>query len=292
MIVALWNSPSTNTAFHSPVRIGLRGTWPNVVPAFNVDGRDVPARDAVARLKLLPVLDWVIDKGVPPDWSAANVAKINSIVRTVYKSLGGWWGLSKAFRATIRHVTDFEDYTQAIDRTSARLSETTGMPFAGTFAHVMGQALRSAGFVGPAANYAMAHGPDCPPLGGPPFNRATPFHCPAAMDGRTTFLSGYTSPVDDPDPEGDGPDGCLKSAELIDAMERSGYRWYENPQMWLALSADYQPSMESVIHAAVENGVDLLLLWADEKRRREDAHFGPANDWKIAKYLSNAGWVP
>ena len=277
MIVALWNAPSTNTAFLSPVRIGLRGTWPNVVPAFNVDGKDVPARVAVARLKLLPVLDWVIDAGIPPDWSRSSIEIIRDTVSTVYKALGGWWGLSKSARSGIRHVTDSENYTQAIDRTSARLAETTGMPFAGTFAHVMGQVLRAAGFTGPAANYAMAHGPDCPPLGGPPYNRATPFHAPGAMDGRTTFIVGYVT--------ADGPDGCLKSSEVIDAVDHG------NIPMWLAVSADYQPDLENIIHAAVENGVDLLLLWADEARRKADPHFAASNDAKIARYLASAGVV-
>lgn len=275
MIVALWNSPSTNTAFLSPARIGLRGEWPNMVPAFNVDGVDVPVKVAVARLKLLPVLDWVIDAGIPPDWSRSSIEIIRDTVSKVYKALGGWWGLSKAYRATIRQVTDAENYTPAIDRTSARLAEATGMPFCGTFAHVMGQALRAAGFVGPAANYAMCHGPDCPPLGGPPWNRATPFHCPAAMDGRTTFLVGYVT--------ADGPDGCLKSSEVIDGLDHG------NIPLWMAVSADYQPDLESIIHAAVENGVDLLLLWADEARRKADPHFAAANDAKVARYLASAG---
>lgn len=281
MIVALWNSPSQNTAFLSPVRIGLRGTWPNVVPAFSVDGRDVSSVAAANRLRQLPVMDWVIDKGIPPDWSPENVAKLGEIVRTVYASLVGWWfgRLSAATLASIRHVTDFENYTQSIDTTAARLSESQGAHFAVTFSHVMGQALRSAGFTGPAANYAMAHGPDCPPLGGPPWNRATPFHCPAAMDGRTTFLSGYTT--------ADGPEGCLKSPEVIDAIW-AGYP--DLPEFWLAISADYQPDMESVIREAWRSGVDLLLLWADEARRRADPHFAAANDAKIARYLANAGW--
>ena len=180
MVICNWNSPTTNTAFGSIVRVGLRGEWPNARMAFTIDGAEVTPKAAVARLRIMPVLDWVFNAGIPPTWSVADRAILAGLVRSVYKALGGWWGLSKAYRATIRHVCDFEDYTQSIDKSVPRLSEVGGAHFAVTFAHVMGQILKGVGFTGPAANYAMAHGPTCPAVGAPPFSRITPFHCPAA----------------------------------------------------------------------------------------------------------------
>lgn len=282
--IAHWNIASTNTAFGSIVRVGLRGEWGSdaLRMAFTIDGVEVPTKQAVARLRRVPVLDWVVDAGIPPTWSVENRAILAGLVKSVYKSLGGWWGLSKAYRATIRHVTDFENYTQSIDRSVPRLSDAGGAHFAVTFAHVMGQCLKGVGFTGPAANYAMAHGPECQAVGGPPFSRITPFHCPGAMDGRTAFITGYVDNVSDK---------CYEPAEIIDAIR--GAAWPDlvtNGEIWLALSADYQPGLESVLAAAVDYSVDLVLLWGDTDRRKVEPNFGPSKDAKIARFLAAAGW--
>jgi len=292
-LFARWNS--TNDGI---VRVGLRPEgsfgpgW-----TFSIDGRDVTAKQAVARLRQMPVMDWVFNAGIPPSWSLENRAKLAQIVLEVYRSLGGFTRLSKASRRGIRHVLDSEIYTQAIDTTKPRLDEASGMPFCATFAHIFGECLRAAGFTGPAANYAMAHGPTCPAVGGPPFYRITPYHCPGAMDGATTFLVGYITADGKAKPDGTPVDpatpyGCLKPEEVIDAIHETTWRSFRPDQwqgeVWLCVSGDYQPGLDRILSVAVRNRVDMVLLWFDTDRRTADPAWGRAQDEMLEKYINAA----
>lgn len=257
MIVAAWNYTPDPTV--SPVcrAVQCHVNFDTLEPEFFVDGKLATPRQASVVLRKVPVLTWAhpFHQQTYPQFggpfSERSIADTRQMVATAYKRLrkaGGLFG-SAAWLDTVRHVTDFEgfnDYSKPPVKADAPFAVVTD--HASTACHLFGQALRMAGFDGPAANYGTCHGPVCPALGGGN-NRATPAHVPGGMDARTTFLTGYTS---------GGPDGCLQAQELESSFDDAPH------PAWLAID-DYQPGRESIIRNAYESGVALLLLWGTEK---------------------------
>jgi len=253
MIVAHWNNPIVSSELRGIVRVGLRGDWPNVVPYFTVDGREVPARDAVARLKIVPVMDWIFNAGIPAGFDSSNVMALCDVVEAVYKALGGWRGLSKAKRNTIFHLTDAENWTGYPAQT-----------FAGQLCDWFAWCLREVGFGGDYGNYATV-----------PAGKPTLYPCAqtAAFGPRSVVLVGYMvsepgkcySPID--------VRRCLTSAV--------GYA-----PGWVVLS-EYN-DLESFKDVA-EMGAN-LLIWTDEAKRKADPEWARAQDKAIINTLRNAGW--
>jgi hypothetical protein len=104
------------------------------------------------------------------------------------------------------------------------------------------------------------------------------------MDGRTTFLSGYTS---------GGPHGCLTEAEVLNGIEKA------RGPVWLVIE-DYQPGRANIIRAAKASGkVRLLGLWGTDhhedqpdlapQNRQRHRQWAKRQDARIAEELRLAG---
>lgn len=230
--------------------------WENRRITFFVDGKQATTAQAAARLKVLPVLTWAHPyhwrdvAGAPEEFSPESVAAVRELVRSAKQALRA--DLTELRLRRIRHVTDFEgfaDYAKPPVKAEAPFAVVTD--HATTACYLFGEALRACSWIGDdggAANYATCHAAVCPTAGGGK-NRQTPAHVPASMDGRTTFLSGYTS---------GGPWGCLTADEVLDGLAKM-----PGP-VWLALD-DYQPGRDRIIRAAKAVGVEVISLWGTEK---------------------------
>jgi hypothetical protein len=234
--------------------------WENRHIAFYVDGKRATVREAARRLKELPVLTWAHpyhydEFGSKFSFSPEAIIATQEMVLSVKSQLRSFIKcrfdyLSKAQLNAICNVLDFEGFAPY---TKPPIQDGTGFAVycdhASTACHLFGEALRKAGIEGDAANYHTSHTNILPVLGGGGNQRQTPSHVPGALDGKTTFLSAYTS---------GGPYGCLTSAEVYHGILNA-----PGP-LWIVLE-DYQPDLEILIKAAKTRGVKLLGLWGTDK---------------------------
>jgi len=265
MIVAHWNNPIVSSELRGIVRVGLRGDWPNCTPYFTVDGREVPARDAAARLKLVPVIDWIFNAGIPAGFDSANVMALCDAVEAVYKALGGWRGLSKAKRNGIFHLTDAENWTGYPAQT-----------FAGQLCDWFAWCLREVGFGGDYGNYATV-----------PAGKPTLYPC-AQTAARTTVPVLVAYMVSE-------PGKCYPAVDVARCLERATntvrspgvvMRW-NPPTVWIVLSEYNDP--ESFADA-VDCGAN-ILIWTDEAKRNADPEWARQQDKAIINTLRGAGWT-
>ncbi len=264
MIVAAWNyKPDASV---SPVKGILRAgfryrcppgpwDWSAVYIAFTVDGKDVTDARAAARLREVPVMDWVTvywwksfhDKP-PRDFCDESIATTKRLVADVRERLMRC-GMTAEQLADVNHVLDFECWEQRQVPGATMAKEA---PYGVTACYLFTEALNACGWKpserGGAANYNTNHGGKLIPLGGPPHNRMTPYPIPGSLDGRTTFISGYL--------EG-GPRGCMTEAEMLDVIQKAP------APLWLALE-DNNPGLVRILRAAKASGkVRLVLLWGN-----------------------------
>jgi hypothetical protein len=268
---------------------GWKEKWEKRRITFVVDGKESTPERAAARLMEVPVLTWAHPfhqehvAGAPPAFSPESIDANKELVARARLALRNA-GLSEHRCDRLYHIVDFEgfhSYTKPPLQPGAAYS--VAADHATTACHLFGQALAECSWdtrgTG-AANYHTAHGPH-PLVAGGGNNRATPAHVPGAMDGRTTFLSGYSS---------GGPWGCLTSAEVIDAINKSP----AGVPLWIILD-DYQPERAAIIRAAKASGkVKLIVLWGtvpesvpDNRHRYAgaDKAWQRATDEQIAKEL-------
>lgn len=267
MLVAAWNY--TPDATVSPVRQavqayfefrdfedGWKVKWSQRRIVFNVDGKLASPEAAARRLMVLPVLTWAhpyyiahVD-GAPPAFSPESIDAHKQLVASARLMLRQA-GLSEHRCDRIFHAVDFEAFTPY-----TKPGLVPGAAFAvqtdhaSTACHLFGEALAACSWDqrgdSGAANYHTCHAADPLVAGGLPYNRATPNHVPGSMDGRTTFISGYSK---------GGPAGCLNEAEMLDAIAKA------KAPVWLVID-DYQPGRGNIIAAAKKSGkVRLLMLW-------------------------------
>jgi len=251
MIVAHWNNPLPSPYFKGIVRVGLRGDWPNVVPYFTVDGLEATPREAVARLKIVPVIDWVFNHGIPAGFDSSNVMALCEVVSTVYKLLGGWRGLTKAKRAGIFQLSDAENWT--------------GYPatnFASQLCDWFAWCLRDVGFGGDYGNYATV------PAGTP-----TLYPC-AQTAARTTVpvLVGYMVSE---------PGKCYGPTDVERCMDRASGTGITADPFWVVLSEYNDPES---FDDAVDCGAN-ILIWTDEAKRRADPLWAAEQDKHIINWL-------
>ena len=261
--------------------------WEDRSVRFTVDGQTATTPQAAARLRELPVLTWTHPyhykdiPGAPPNFSPESIKATEVLIAQAKTELLKI--LPEEALDRINHVTDFESFA-SYERPNlvAGTSFAVGTDHASTACHLFGAALRACGWDqkagAGAANYGTSHGPRCPKLGVEPHFRQTPAHVPGSMDGKTTFLTGYTS---------GGPDGCLSEAELLDGIAKA------RGSTWLVIE-DYQPRRGNVIRAAKASGkIRLLGLWGteyDEKNpaphdRQRNRQWARAQDSAIAEAL-------
>lgn len=264
MVVAAWNyAPDASV---SPVKQAVQAyfdfsdaarnhKWERRRITWYVDGKEATAQRAAARLMELPVLTWAhpyhlsyVD-GAPPAFSPESIDAHKQLIASARRMLRES-GLSEHRCDRLFHITDFEAFTPY-----TKIPLVPGAAFAvqadhaSTACHLFGQALAECSWdtrgTG-AANYHTCHGPHPFVAGGLPNNRATPCHVPGSMDGRTTFISLYST---------GGPWGCLTEAESLDAIRKA------QPGSWLVVE-DYQPGRGNIIRAAQASGrIRLLVLW-------------------------------
>jgi len=258
MIVAHWNNPIVSSELRGIVRVGLRGDWPNCTPYFTVDGREVTAREAVARLKLVPVIDWIFNAGIPAGFDSSNVMALCDVVEAVYKALGGWRGLSRAKRNTIFHLTDAENWTGYPAQT-----------FAGQLCDWFAWCLREVGFGGDYGNYATV-----------PAGKPTLYPCAqtAATGPTLTVPVGYMVSE---------PGKCYSAADVDRCMIRASGTGLNADPFWVVLS-EYN-DLES-FDDAIDVGGN-ILIWTDEAKRKADPEWARQQDKAIINTLRQAGWT-
>lgn len=293
MIVAAWNYAPDETV--SPVRQavqayvdfrdledGWRDKWEKRRISFFLDGMQITPERAVARLLELPVLTWAHPyhqahvEGAPAAFSPESIDAHRQLVKSAKLALRSA-GLSEHRCDRLFHVVDFEAFNSY-----AKPPLVPGAAFAvqtdhaSTACHLFGQALEACSWdtrdTAGAANYHTCHAADPFVAGsaGQGSNRATPCHVPGAMDGRTTFISLYSS---------GGTWGCLTEAESLDAIAKAP------AGSWLVID-DHQPGRGKIIAAAKKSGkFSLLLLWGTVKESVADGKHRdrlPAGDAKAA----------
>ena len=299
MIVFAWNytpDPSTSPvkrAVQAYFDFGPANVWKDRRITFYVDDRTATPREAIARLREVPVLTWAHPyhyehvKDAPANFASEAVEATNALIAQAKDALLAV--SDEAFISKINHVVDFENFADA-----SKPSLVPGASFAvrcdhaSTACHLFGAALKlckweQRGGAG-AANNHTAHGPKCPPLGTEPNFRQTPYHVPGSMDGRTTFLSGYTS---------GGTYGCMTEEEVLNGIEKA------RGPVWLVIE-DYQPGRANIIRAAKASGkVRVLGLWGTDfhegkpehapQNRQRNKQWAKRQDARIAEELRLAG---
>jgi len=250
-VIAHWNNPIVSSELRGVVRVALRGDWPNCTPYFTVDGREVTARDAVARLKLVPVIDWIFNHGIPAGFDSANVMALRGVVEAVYKALGGWRGMSKAKRNTIFHLTDAENWT--------------GYPaqnFASQLCDWFAWCLLEVGFGGDYGNYATV-----------PENKLTVYPCAQtkALGPDVQVLSGYAISE---------PGKCYSARDVERCLLIATFY----PDQWIVLSEynDLENFADAVDYEAN------ILIWTDEAKRKADPEWARQQDKAIINTLRQA----
>lgn len=276
MIVAAWNYAPDKAV--SPVRQaaqayvdfrdlddGWKEKWGKRRISFFVDGKSATAQQAAARLMELPVLTWAHPyhqahiPDAPAAFSRESIEAHEQLVASARSDLRTA-GLSEHRLDRLNHVLDFEGfapYTKPPLIPGAAYSVQAD--HATTACHLFGDALRLCSWdqrdSSGAANYHTCHGAD-PLVAGGGSNRATPAHVPGALDGRTTFISGYSS---------GGPHGCLTELEVLDAIAKA------RAPVWLVLD-DHQPGRANLIRVARASGkVRVLYLWGTVKESATDS---------------------
>ncbi len=295
MIVAAWNyAPDASV---SPVRQavqayldfrdfsdGWKEKWSKRRVVFHVDGVPATSERAVARLLELPVLTWAHPyhcshiEGGPAAFSPESIDAHKQLVADARLALRSA-GLSEHRCDRLFHVVDFEAFNSyAKPPLVPGAAYAVQTDHASTACHLFGQALQACSWdtrdTAGAANYHTCHAADPFVAGGLPNNRATPPHVPASMDGRTVFVSLYTS---------GGTWGCLTEAEGLDAIAKAP------AGSWLVID-DHQPGRANLIRSAKASGrVRLLLLWGTVKESVADGKHRdkvPAGDPKAP----DKGW--
>jgi len=275
LLVGAWNY--TPDASVTPVRGIARAVvryqhppgdfnWDAVYLDFEVDGKPVRDQKAVARLRELPVMDWVnvywwrlVHDKAPDDFGAESVAKTTQLVTEARMRLKAA-GLNDEVLDNILHVLDFEHWEQ---KEIPGANITKELPHAVNSCILFTKAMSDGGWKigekGGAANYNINHGYQKVALGGPPHNRLTPVPIPGSLDGRTTFVSGYLW---------GGPRGCMNEDELLDVIEKAP------APLWLALE-DNQPGLSRILRRAKASGkVRLILLWGNGKSTEQTGDTG------------------
>lgn len=238
--------------------------WSHRRITWYVDGKEATPQRAAARLMELPVLTWAHPyhhyyvEGSPPTFSPESVEAYKALVASARTQLRSN-GLSEYRLDRIFHLLDFEAF-HAYDKAPLIPGATYSVKadHATTACHLFGQALAACSWDqrdhSGAANYHTTHRAD-PLVAGGANNRATPAHVPAALDGRTTFLSGYAT---------GGPGGCLTEEEMLDAISKAA------APLWIVLD-DHQPGRSRIIAAARASGkVRLIALWGTVKEAVTD----------------------
>jgi len=289
MIVTAWNytPDSSVTPVRGVLRAGFRyrhppgaWDWSAVYLAFSVDGKDVSDSRAAARLREVPVIDWVnvyswptFHSEPPHEFCDESIETTKRLVAEVKERLSRV-GMADEQLASLLHVLDIENWEQK-QIPSATLGREA--PFGVTACYLFTDAMNSCGWKpnekGGAANYNTSHSGNIIPMGGPPHNRMTPMPVPGSLDGRTTFVSGYLQ---------GGPRGCMNEDEMMDVIAKSP------APLWLALE-DNNPGLVRILRAAKASGkVRLVMLWGNGKsnehtgdtgsRHRENRNGGD-RDW-------------
>lgn len=257
MAALLWNNPQPSAHFRGIVRVGLSnqgGDWPNATPEFYVNGSKVTARQAARYLRdsETPVIDWILNAGIPAGFDSANVMALRAVVEKVYKALGGLWGISKAKRAAIFHLSDAENWT--------------GYPaqnFASQLCDWLAWCLKDVGFTGPYGNYATV-----------PAGKPTLYPCAqtAAAGVTQQVLVGYMVSE---------PGKCYSPADVGRCMARAFGTGTAATPFWVVLS-EYND------HESFEDAAALrakILIWTDEAKRKADPAWAAAQDKLLAGYL-------
>lgn len=249
--------------------------WVNRRITFYLGGQRITAKQAAARLKVLPVLTHAHPfyyehlPTAPKNFSPESIEATRDMNKQMYQSLTGWYfGRMTAAQADdIEHLADFEgfhDWSKAPLVPGAAYDVSADA--AATQCHLFTRCVRDAGFDGPIANYDTSFSPD-PLVAGGGNNRATPNHVPGAGDARSIVISGYSS---------GGPHGCLTEAEVMDAINKVPNK------AWLILD-DYQPGLSKLIQAARESGkISNLGLWGTVK--------GSVTDTRHRESGGDRGW--
>ena len=276
MIVAAWNyTPDASVSkVRGITRAGFRyqhppgaWDWSAVYIAITVDGRDATDAEAVARLKVLPVLDivntfeWQTFHAQPPaSFDRAGIERTNDLIASLRLRLKAA-GLSEHRLDRLNVVLDAENpgpftLSKFADPDGKHKDQpaAANVPHLATVCYLMTQAFAAAKWEqrdhALMMNYNTAHTARPPPdLGRPPYWRATPYWVPGTCS-EGHFHSAYWV---------GGPGGCLTEAEVIDVIGRS-----PGP-LWLALE-DNNPGIANILRAAQKSGkVRLVLLWGNGK---------------------------
>ena len=278
-LIASWHRPVAGVPVAAEAHFDYRDLsgdwswkWSARKVTFAVDGKFVDDETAAARLMALPVLTWWNiyhpDGTTLPDLPAGGMFGPDAVqghrdmVADVRQRL--LEQISNYRLERLHNITDAEEVGTLLPSAFAK-PDAGGLirinaaspwewptygPSAITRCYLLSEAFTACSWDvrGDAvrANYATNHSSARPRLGIEPYFRATPYWAPASLDGRTTFISGYST---------GGPNGCLTEDEVTAAINQAA------GPIVLALDR-YQPGIERLIPLARNSGkVRLILLW-------------------------------